>query len=547
MIGAEQFTGTDGVTRAVDRDAANRQFWYAQRRFEREDVSWKNYVSAEERRRRREEMGFYESRDEKPRLELPPCDAEIQVVSAAGLHDGDYVQEMLEISAEDRAFAFSAHGEYLAHCMERTGATLPDEELRKKSREAATLLRQSEQIAEKMKAAGFECYRETPFELERYFLHSREREKLPSFRRTCFIPYVAQAIRAPILTALEFFIERNEYCRFWTFSSGVRVRLSGIRDRARELHDRIKDLNAQPFMKAAGVRIVFRATELGTPETDAQGNTLDGGEIERDDDGQLYFHVHAHCVVEMRHGMIRGMSKRFNRHGKRMTNWEAFLARVGDYWRDWWHDGSEHTPGPIRNAREVCKYVTKPGEMLKLSGPELVELQQQLYRLKLVQPMGSLAEEIRAREEAGQRLVRKKTPDGRVYVAVKNWNRHTRRTALEKAADAAAKLTPSNARGYVKVVSRGAPRFGKAGVAEPCVTIMYKRGSWNEDAVRLHKLVAPIIAATAEKFALGVAARAMPEEAAPIRVHTRTLTVPAKPRGKPRTTALWPSEVGCFS
>jgi hypothetical protein len=166
-------------------------------------------------------------------------------------------------------------------------------------------------------------------------------------------------------------------------------------------------------------------------------------------------------------------------------------------------------------------------------------LHEQLYRLKLVQPLGSLAAEIAEREETGRRLLKRRTPDGRVYTVVKNWNRHARRTRLEKAADAAAKLTPCDSRGACVVVSRGMPRIGKSGISEPVVTVMFKRGSWNEDTVRGHMLVAPLIVATEDEFRAGAA----------IRVHTRTPTVfadrPARtdrPRGKPRTAAVWPSD-----
>lgn len=503
-----------------DREAAARAIFRAQQNDATSDRAWSRWLANDER--------TAYSAPEPVAREVAPFDAiGWGYVEAAGLLDADYVSEQREVSAEDRAFAFSAEGEFLAAAKESTGDSMPDDELRKRSRESAELLTQSVKIAEKMREAGFEAIRDTPWELFRYFVHSRQRESLPMFRRCCFIPYVAQMIRAPQVAALEYFLERNLHCRFWTFSSGIRVELSGVRDRARWLHQKLKELNAQPFMRRAGLRFVFRSTELGTPETDAQGNVRDGGEIERDESGQLYFHVHAHVVVEMTKGPLARAA------------WSKVVAQVGAFWPAWWGEG-----GAIRNARECCKYVTKPGEMLKLSGAELVALQEQLSRLKLVQPLGSLAAEIAEREETGRRLVKRKTPDGRVYTVARNWNRHARRTRLEKAADAAGKLTPADSRGACVVVSRGMPRIGKCGVSEPVVTVMCKRGSWSEDTVRGHKLVSPLILATADKFAAGLAKPAV------IRVHTRTPTVfagrperPEKPRGKPRVAALWPSEV----
>ena len=47
----------------------------------------------------------------------------------------------------------------------------------------------------------------------------------------------------------------------------------------------------------------------------------------------------------------------------------------------------------------------------------------------MVQPMGSLAEEIKVREEKNElKLARKKTPDGFVHREFKKWNRHNRAT-----------------------------------------------------------------------------------------------------------------------
>jgi hypothetical protein len=426
---------------------------------------------------------------------------------------GEDAAAAAELSREDRAFAFSAHGEFLALCKERTGDILPDDVLAKSRARAAEILRQSVEIADKMREAGFQCYRETPFELTRYFVHSREVECLPSFRRICFIPVVAQACRGPILAALEFFLSCNPFCRFWTFTSGLRVKLSGVRDRAQWLAAKIKELNRQKFMREAGVRIVFRTTELGTPETDESGNVRDGGEIERDEDGQLYFHVHAHCVVEMAGGFIAP------------EKWSALVAKVGKFWPYWWGEG-----GAVRSAKECCKYVTKPGEMTKLSGAELVELQSQLSRLKLVQPMGSLAAEIKAREAAGKRLVKRETKEGRVFFAVRNWNKHTRRTSAEAAQDAVGRITAKPARREFRVVSRGTPRFGAAGVAEPVVTVMGIRGTWNESAVRAHPLVAPLIRATVHQFDAGAAMKRA-GAAVGISVHTRTPTAEPVPAG----------------
>jgi len=412
----------------------------------------------------------------------------------------------LELSDDDRRFAFSALGEFIALSKEKTGSTAPEERIAEMRKANAELLAQSHAIAEKMERAGFDAYRKTPFGLWRYFVHSRHVEKLPCFRRVTFIPHVAQSVRAPMVSALESFLERHPFARMWTVTSGPRTPLCDVKLRTQMLHGKISDLNAQPFMRKAGVEIVFRSTELGTPETDGKGNVLsNSGEIERDETGQLYFHVHAHLVVVHKKGYIPP------------KKWAGFLKQVGQFWGHWWKDGGEDRGGRIAEPREVCKYVTKPGEMLKLTGPELVSLHEQLKRLKLVQPMGILADEIRARKAAGMVLVKRRTPDGAVYREAKNWNRHCRRTRTEGHQDAATKLCKPDRADVLRVVSRLLPAFGPCGVAEPRVVVL--ASTWDETAVRRNPLVATLIAQTFDEFKAGEA----------IRVHTGTPTVRTDP------------------
>jgi hypothetical protein len=503
----------------IDRDAESRCLFFARQDAEREARAWS--MACETAARRAESGVTVGTSDREPEAIDPVSPeriAELAWYDDAGYYSGPEVAA--EISSADRRFALSAEGAFAALCKERTGDVMHADELDKRHRQSAELLSQSKRIADKMAGAGFQAYRETPFELFRYFVHSRQVELLPSFRRTCFIPAVAQSIRAPMVSALEFWLSRNPFARFWTFSTGQRTRLPGVRDKVKWLHGKLNDLSGQPFMQEAGVRLVFRSTELGTPETDSPSS---GGEIERDADGTVCFHVHAHVVVELTKGFIAP------------EKWARLVGKVGAFWPAWWGEG-----GAIRNARECCKYVTKPGEMLKLTGAELVSLQEQLTRLKLVQPLGSLAAEIRERETGRKRLVKRQTSDGRVYLAVSDWNKHARRTKTEADQDAAQKLTARTARGAVRIVSRGTPRFGRSGVAEPVVVVMAMRGSWHEGTVRSHALVAPVIQATVHEYFAGVAIRAA-EAGSGIRVHTRTTTAldrPTRPRGKPKRAPL---------
>ena len=565
----------DIVTEHAAAIAKNLRYWrecgasVVRRDSEIADEVARKDIAAEQSRG---ESDAYRRKVEIPRqVETPRVDpadiARMAWYDDQGFYEGPEVAA--EISDEDRRFAQSANGAYFALCKERTGEIQTDEQHAKHTRQSETLFNLSEQLCAKMATAAdpahvrelceeislaaaaagadraaaaagflptarevarrFNPYRETGFELRRYFIHSRQEETLPNYRRIRFIPYVAQSLRAPMVSALDFWLSKNPFARFWTFTSGVRVQLSGVRDRSQWLHNRLRKLNAEEFMQDAGVQIVFRSTEMGTPETNERGDLVAGGRIETDDTGQTYFHVHAHCVVELTKGFVA------------TEKWENLLERVHRFWRHRWQDD-----GAIASSREVCKYVTKPAEMLKLSAAELVELQEQLSGTRLIETMGSLRAEINARQKAGKRLIKRKTPDGRVYVAVHDWNRHQRRTKAEAGQDAAAKLTPKTARGAVRIMSRGAPRFGRSKVAEPCVTVMCMRGSWSETAVRSHPLVAPLITATVHEYFEGVARRKSPVLG--ISVHTRTPTVltdrPQKPRGKPKRHRMSAARAG---
>ena len=85
-----------------------------------------------------------------------------------------------------------------------------------------------------MRLAGFDAFRDTPFRV--YIIisvHSGHVEKLPAFRRCMFIPYVAKQVRGPMLSALEYWLERHPFCGgSGHLAAESRVRLPGIRDRA---------------------------------------------------------------------------------------------------------------------------------------------------------------------------------------------------------------------------------------------------------------------------------------------------------------------------
>ena len=268
--------------------------------------------------------------------------------------------------------------QYLELAKDETGTTIPEEQITRRAAEKAENLSQSHEIARRLGAAGIAAYREDGFFQWKYWIHSKVWEPIPPFRRICLIPHMAAIIRSQKLAALEYFVERNLHCRFWTFTSGLRVGLGGLRARIQYLHAHLNRLNVWLHSRW-GMELVFRSTEFGTLEFDEHGNSKakTAGEIEIDTSGEPQFHVHAHCVVRLMRGVIPA------------EQWPKLLSEVREFWGHNWDDG-----GVIANARECCKYVTKPGDMLKLTPEQLAGMFRAVNRLKLCQPLGTLAEEI---------------------------------------------------------------------------------------------------------------------------------------------------------
>jgi len=413
--------------------------------------------------------------------------------------------------------------EYFANAIEETGQSTTDEKQLEMVRRFEEIESQSHTLAERLESTGIPAYRQTPFGLWSYAIHSRNIRKIPAFRRVCILPYVAWQMRGPMVSALEYFLEKHPYCRFLTFTSGKRVPLRIpaygpaeplLRDRIAYLNRKISRLNAQPFMKAAGLEIVFRSDEFGTPETDENGNLKgDAGSIERDPDGTIWLHPHCHCVAWPKKGFIPP------------KKWAQLLKQIWAFWVHHWEEG-----GAIQTARECCKYVTKPAEMLKLSAAELAELYRQTRRMKLVQPLGALAAEIKAREEKNERLIKKATPngEGRVYFEIKNWNKLRARTRAEKDFEEGKKFDAKEAGFFFRIMSRSVPSFCGAGLKECRVTIMATR--FDEEKIRAHPDIAALIEATADAWAAGVF----------IRVHTCTPTVRPGPPPESESQRLLP-------
>ncbi len=480
--------------------------------------------------------------------------------------DPEQEAEHKRFAEAEKAFAESVEAE--------TGNGLSVEEWMARKIDREEMRKQSHEIANKLELGGTLAYRTDEYQLLIWHVFSQQAENIPAFRRLCFIPHVAAMVRAQKLAALEFFLDCNPYCRFWTFTSGERVALSGLRARIQTLHQRLNKLNKE-LRRRYGAELVFRSTELGTIETpetagkarakraaraahklavdaakkegkpapvwtrakDKQFSDTAGG-IERDEHtGQMMFHPHAHCVVKL---------------AKRMPKekWSEMLRFVWSHWGDHWDDGKI-----IEDAREAVKYCLKPGDVAALQPDDLCALEKEIRGLRLVTPMGVLKSEIAARKKAGDTLRRVRTPEGMVWTVVPDHNKQLSRSEADKervrkmnrqtlldrldvklsrAIDTRAGFNIELGRGHAgsirkpsgvsicRVVARLAPAAVVSPLKEPRVVVMATRGAFNRSAVMNHPLTVKLWDQGIQAWSAGRA----------IRVHTGT------PTGETRTMEL---------
>lgn len=342
-------------------------------------------------------------------------------------------------------------------------------------------------------------YRKTEYGVFAYYLFSKVRVQAPKFRNSNFLPYVASMNRGKMLKDLEYYLSRFPFSRMWTFTSGKRVGLEGVRERVQWLHRRLSKLNT--WLKTMGLEIVFRSTELGTPETE-KGE----GFFEREE-GEIRFHVHAHCLVKPLKD--RPFTKK---------RWRKIVKSV---WRKWglhWDDGKS-----VRDARELCKYVSKPAALLELQDWELLKLYREINSLRLITPMGSLKSEIRTRKEKKLRLVKERTPngEGRVFKEVPDWNcnRNTKDDQLEKAEKEIKDARQGEVEQEIRILAKCEPGFAPGSlVKEPRLIVLAT--NWDQRALERHPLVQKLMRELWEEWQAGQAASRL------IRVHTGTITVP---------------------
>jgi hypothetical protein len=332
---------------------------------------------------------------------------------------------------------------YLEIVAAESGREVPEEAFEKKKAERNLLMAQSLHIADMLESVGVKAYGES--KLTMVGLLSGIEEPMIDFRNIVFIPAVAKRKRNRMLGDLEFFVQNHPFSRMWVFTSGTRCPIEEVAGRIKEVHRRISKLNAKPFMKAAGISIVFRASELGS--------------LQRVE-GKPTFHIHCHAIIHL----DRKLGK---------DAWTMLLGKVREWWQFHFADARK-----IEMAREACKYVVKPGDLLSLTAPELKALHDQLFKLHLVQALGPLRNQRKNREDTGQRFHRVSTPLGSKLKTVPNWN--TRPPASESSGGAPGPDT-------VLATLVPAPYFSR--ITEPAVIVMNRStNSLRQKSERLRRI-----------------------------------------------------------
>jgi hypothetical protein len=501
------------------------------------------------------------------------------------------IEDVLAYSGRKRFNLYrNVRNAWLERLEEETGRIGDYENLLKKEKGRDELVRITNSIGLTLEQEKIQAWRRTPSKLFRYFPNSGTLVPIPQYRRLCFLPLVAALKRRKYVDAMDAYLKENRFCRMYVLTSGERVvdrpciapnpngdvfehvpngRLrcrkrttpkrfkkrctfvefvpqlekrriaSGIkqsttlRERIRSFHREISKFS-HDLRKRWGIEIVMRATEMGTPDhVPKYGNKsefhnhpspdMEDGVLTRNKRKEVEFHVHAHLLVNQ-HRFIEP------------DDFRKMLSWVSKRWPYYWHEC-----GIIRNSREVCKYITKPAEVDNLKPSELVALFHATHRLKLIQPMGEIKEQMRRRRENMLRLESYEDKYGQVrWREVPDMNRITfaqkpeepkpgetpsaefreymqrRRLEIDRVEE-----RPSGSEEPLRVLAKCAPSFAPGSqLKEASVVVM--GNAWDKAAVDSHPAVQAIVAASKDAWQAGLAL------AESINVHVDHPTVPEK-------------------
>lgn len=361
--------------------------------------------------------------------------------------------------------------------------------------------------------------------------------ELNSWRPVRFLPAVAARDRRPILNALRYWLENEaaypQYIRYAVVTSGDLVPAFGdLRKALKDLARRVSKW-ANEASERFDVEVHFRGSEF-TRKTAAERGLAD-----RYPADLVLYHVHANVLFEPR--------KVFPKEGA--GTWAEFLSwsreKLGAHWNDC---------GRIEDAREIVKYVVKPGELLEgeqpLQSDEAKWLHESLFRLNLAQPLGGFRMFYRDMRKGRLKVVRVRNErgSGGSLALVKKGEKldHSKREEREKEPGGGC---PKNL-----IIGVTMPMWAHTPWAEPTILVqnydprpvgraaverlqdidyerMDARVRWDKAGAPAPAVALSVASAWAQKGGLNVAPfRAV--RPAPYRVHTSSLTVPTQEGGE---------------
>jgi len=208
---------------------------------------------------------------------------------------------------------------------------------------------------------------------------------VPRWANLNILPLIAAPKRDQQARESEYYLSRHpkgQYARYAVITAGQRIPAFGPLGEALTAHERRISKLAHE-LRALDVEMVAGAAEITRNRGDERiwdartkrwGLPLCERHPDRYQPDQYYYHPHSNVIYIPRRKFTKAQWKAILRHIRR---------RVRAHWRDC---------GRIEDTREVCKYPTKPADLLgpgKEIGPqEMCWLARELYRAKLFNPLG---------------------------------------------------------------------------------------------------------------------------------------------------------------
>lgn len=234
----------------------------------------------------------------------------------------------------------------------------------------AQIAKQSELIAKKLEAAGFDPYLRSEDEVSMVGLISGTILPLSKYRNINVIPEIAQRNRLGLIHEFKLFLQENpkhrRYARYMVVTSGPRFPIP-------EFPERLKDFNARigryiQKCKKASIDVLLVAVEF----------TIDN---------ERTVNLHANLITSPR--------KAFGRNG-----WMRWLDRT----REHFGQTMIHDAGRVRDPKEIIKYVCKYSEIVTLGASDTAFIAQCLYKRQMVRPVGEFAVWRKALRRDGQKV-----------------------------------------------------------------------------------------------------------------------------------------------